>query len=205
MTQANPFAATAPAAANPFANPAAAQALVPPALPAAAPPTPPVVAAAAPSATTPDPFGTSGPDQFSDARSGFLTAKDFDGRLLLIDVTGPKGQRISKSTGQPYDYIQCDVTVLDGGPSDKVPNPGETTDVQLTGAALLPALMGKIGKGYPAQRVLGRMTSGPSRVNQAVMAYWLSEPTDPDRQLARQYLAAQRAKAQTADPFGVPA
>jgi len=191
--------------ANPFLRPGGV-ATAAPAMTASAPSIPTQASAptqAAPPAGVPDPFGTDGPDEFTDARSGFLRSADFDGRLLLIDVTGPKGQRISKTTGQPYDYIQCDVTVLDGPATDKIPGAGGTIDVQLTGAALLPGLLGKVGKGGKAQLVLGRMTSGPSRVNKDVPAYWLSEPTETDRQLARQYLAARRARAATADPFAV--
>lgn len=160
-----------------------------------------------------DPFATStvapGPndqDEF-DAPGGFVRAEHLVGCLLLITCTGPHGKRPSTTqAGKEYDWVQVDTVVLAGEPNrDKVPAgplPLKLDGMQFSGSAIVPDLRGKIGK--ERNKVLGRMIEFPSKANPRVPGYRLVEPNDEDRALARDYLARERARAATADPFAAP-
>jgi len=130
-------------------------------------------------------------DPFSDARSGFITAEDFQGRLLLVAVTGFEANRESTmNPGKTFDTIIADVTVLDGPITEMFDHiPMKIEGQYLSGSGLVPQLKGKVGKVHPSNQILGRMTQRPARVTGFKPANVLAEPTDADKVTARAYLA----------------
>lgn len=147
-------------------------------------------------------------DPFSDAQSGFIRASDYAGRLVLIEVKDLKKDLPSSEAGKSYDAIVADVHVLDGDVTEmfEMNKPYTTPDgathaaftvegSQLSGAALVPQLRGKVGKSYPHNMILGRMKTQPSkRFTRGAPAAILDPPTEADKVLARAFL-------NTRDPF----
>lgn len=202
----NPFAfdaPAAPAAAAPTMPPAAA--VAPPAAPApAAPVTPsaPATPASVPYAGGDDPFSGPAPQAPRGPR-----LRDLYGRLLLIiPIKLETGipNRLGKP-GDTQDRMTADVIVLDGGPiafggkpeamppvpHDKtatVPHKTDRQYISSTGLISQSRLaLAKRAQGQPGM-VLGRLTKGAA-TEKGEPPWLLTDPTDADKALARQYLA----------------
>jgi hypothetical protein len=117
-----------------------------------------------------------------DAPSNGVKITDYDGQLLLITPTGHE-QGISTAYG-PADAVDCTVVVLDGADA------GQSFDgVRIFQKALQGQLRPKVGTG---RMVLGRLGKGTAKPGQS--APWLlAEPTEADKQTARDHLAKQPA------------
>lgn len=140
-------------------------------------------------------------DEFDGARSAFVKMDDLEGRLLLVTPTdtGERESNLPGQTGKVYTYIVADVAALDGEITDMVDAiPFELEDFQLTGANIVGQLQPKIKRNG---KVLGRLTKKKAQQRGFSDAWVLAEPSEEDKQRARQYLAAKRAKAAQADPF----
>jgi hypothetical protein len=119
-------------------------------------------------------------DPFQRPSNDFFAAKDFHGKLVLLE-----------NIGQPYtaktdfgdsDAIDADVTVIDADGGVKV-----FTKSRVFGAALV----GTMSRALPGKPLLGRIAQGLAKSGQS--APWLlADYTDADAQLAGQYLT-QRA------------
>ncbi|MBX6386083.1 MAG: hypothetical protein IRZ07_24435 [Microbispora sp.] len=110
--------------------------------------------------------------------SGGVKITEFDGQLLLITPTAHE-KDIATSYG-PADAVSVDLVVLDGA------NAGEEhTGIRVFQRALQGQLRPKVGTG---RMVLGRLGRGTAKPGQS--APWLlSDPTESDKQIARDYLA----------------
>lgn len=142
-----------------------------------------------------DPWGnedvntpTDGDDEFDSARSDYLTVAHLDGRLVLVWALELKTE--NGSTGK-YDKIISDVVVLDGDVTeDEVALGYEQTPyvaerMHISNGAIVDKLKARVGSPRP---YLGRIASAPSKVNRQVTAYWVAEPSEGDKTLAKQYL-----------------
>lgn len=118
-----------------------------------------------------DPF-----DSATNSSGGLIT--DYSGALLLITPTEYRPE--VNTTRGPTDAVVIDFVVLDG------PRAGETATSSLVFPKVLKgALKAKIGTG---RMVLGRLGKGDAKPGQS--APWvLGEPTDQDKQTAREYLS----------------
>lgn len=127
-------------------------------------------------------------DQFDSPASG-AKITDFDGMLLLCTPTGFM-EGIATTFG-PADAVETTVDVIDGAKK------GEThSAVRVFQRALIGQLRPKIGSG---RMVLGRLGRGQAKAGQS--APWvLLDPTDADKQAARDHLARATAAA-SAPPF----
>lgn len=107
---------------------------------------------------------------------------DFDGQLLLITPTGHETD-IPTAYG-PADAVTATIAVLDGaGAGD------EHAGVRIFQKALQGQLRPKVGTG---RMVLGRLGRGIAKPGQS--APWLlADPTEADKQTARDYLARKSA------------
>lgn len=123
-------------------------------------------------------------DPFSSPATSSFSPKDIDGRLLLITP-----HEIQKDVVTDYgtsDATRADVVVLDGDGA-----PDEKSGVLIFQKALQGNLRAALGKGM----VLGRLGQGVAKKGQS--APWiLTDPTEADKVIARQYLAGQQT-----DPF----
>lgn len=132
-------------------------------------------------------------DPFNDPQSEFITAKDFVGRLLLVTPTGVETGIVSTmpgAEGKTYDRVIADVVVLDGAVTDKFDTIPCRIEAQLlSGAALVPQLTKRTSAGpVPGKMTLGRVTTRKGKFPQPAVV--LAEPTDADKNIARQYLAS---------------
>jgi hypothetical protein len=136
------------------------------------------------------------------ARSGYVTMIDLfvleegeepeagdEGRLLLIKPLST-GERESKS-GDPYTYVECDIVILDGPPTDMIPEiPQVIEGFQFAGVQLVQLLTPKIRTG---RSVLGRI--GAHKAKNFRMPGWhLSAPTDEDFAVAKAFRDKARAE-----------
>jgi hypothetical protein len=133
-------------------------------------------------------------DPFSSSGSAFINMDDLKGRTLLIRPD-EIGTRDSKTTGNPYDYVVCDVVILDGAPSDKIEDvPGLYEGIQLTGAGVVAHLKPKLNKRNAdgsrklALQVVSQVPSAKRGQNPAWVLD-LPEDMDAAAQLARDFLA----------------
>jgi hypothetical protein len=212
---ANPYATTAPATApaNPYALPtttAPAPATMPaPAAPATAPPAQFTATAPAAPVAGGDPF--SGPAA-QEARGPRV--REMYGRLILI--TPKHVEKISRKqddgSTKIVDRMTADVVILDGGPCafggqpekpggkqhDQVAQmPHRNRDMYVSAVGLISQCREALAKRQAGQpgMVLGRLMVGEARDKDSNPPYLLSEPTDADKAIARQYLS-------TIDVFG---
>jgi hypothetical protein len=132
-------------------------------------------------------------DPFGEPQSEFITAKDFVGRLVLVTPTGVETgieSTMPDSKGKTYDRVIADVVVLDGAVTDKFDViPCRLEGQLLSGAGLVPQLTKRTSAGpVPGRMTLGRF--GHRRGKWPQPAVVMSEATDADKQVARNYLAS---------------
>lgn len=134
------------------------------------------------------------PNPFTPARSGFIKAEDFDGRLVVIEVGEHKKLKSDYPNAEFFDAVVCTVHVLTGEPNDNFEKiPATLEGIQLSGSSLTPQLVHKSGKTYPANVVYGNMFKGHSdRYNRDTMR--LREPTPEETDIVT-------AWANTRNPF----
>lgn len=127
-------------------------------------------------------------DQFDSPASG-AKITDFEGMLLLCTPTSFM-EGIPTTFG-PADAVETTVAVLDGAKA------GEAhAAVRVFQKALIGQLRPKVGSG---RMILGRLGRGQAKAGQS--APWvLHDPTDADKQTARNHLARAAAAADT-PPF----
>ncbi len=126
-------------------------------------------------------------DQFNDPGVGGdnFPYADHLGALLLFDVTEHVAN-VSTKHGDK-DAVSTGIAVLDG------PHQGDTySDVLVFPRVLIGQLKGSVGG-----KVLGRLGQRPT--DKGNPAWELTTATEPDKAVARQYLAANPAPAE--DPF----
>lgn len=127
-------------------------------------------------------------DQFDSPASG-AKITDYNGMLLLLTPTAFL-EKVPTQYG-PSDCVEAEMAVLDGAKA------GEAhSAVRIFQKALMGQLRPKIGSG---RMVLGRLGTGQAKAGQS--APWvLHDPTDADKQTARNHLA-RAAAASEAPPF----
>lgn len=148
---------------------------------------------------TTDPFSTGATatdDPFDVATSEFIEPADIDGRLILA-IPYKQGQDKGHD-GNLYDYVICDMLVLDGAPTDKVPGPfpfevkGQRFQSGIV-ASLLPRVAQK-------RMTIGRVHSQPSKFK--TLSYRLVEPTPEEIAKAKPIaLEWVKRRVQATDPF----
>jgi len=117
-------------------------------------------------------------DMFDAPASGGVKITEFEGQLLLITPTAVE-KDISTAYGAA-DATTVTLVVLDGNGAGE-----EHTDVKVFQKALQGQLRPKVGTG---RMVLGRLGRGVAKPGQS--APWLlADPTEADKQVARDYLA----------------
>lgn len=127
-------------------------------------------------------------DMFDSPASG-VKITTFEGELLLVAPKEFK-EGVLTSFG-PADYVEADVTVLDG--QHKGEHHGA---VRMFQKQLIGQLRPKVGTG---RMVLGRLGRGEAKAGQS--APWvLKDPTEDDKNKARQHLDAAKA-AEDRPPF----
>lgn len=148
---------------------------------------------------TTDPFSTGATateDPFDVATSEFIGPEDIDGRLILAipyEVGTAKG-----TNGDPYDYVICDMLVLDGPATDKVPGP---FPFEVKGQRFQSGIIASL-KPRVAQRrmTIGRVHGQPSKYK--TTAYRLVEPTAEEIAKAKPIANAWiERRTQATDPF----
>lgn len=198
---------------NPFAMPetVAAQSTPVPAQQAA--PAAPVAPAAA--SYGDDPFGAPAP------RAERPRVRDIHGRLLLIvpeKVERVPNKNKDAKPGEMQNRMTADVIVLDGGPLNYGGTPEKLNGAPHNKVAQLPmrieglyisavgvvsqcrvALHNRLTGTPGVTMVVGRLLAGEAKDEKSSPPYYISEPTDDEKALARAYLAANPIKP--ADPF----
>jgi len=128
-------------------------------------------------------------DEFDDAKSAYITMDDLDGRLALIWPTGIR-ENMPGANGKPYDAVEAQYVILDGDTAELIPAiPCKVDDGLFSAGAVVNKLKPRVKAKNP-RPLLGRFDSRPSQQNKKVLAYGIAEPTDEDKAVARQYLAA---------------
>ncbi len=150
-------------------------------------------------------------DPFSSSGSAFINMDDLNGRTLLIRPDEIGSRKSKNDPDKSYDYVVCDVVILDGDTDDKIEDvPGLYEGVQLTGAGVVGHLRNKIGKRNQdgsRKLALQKVTQVPPAKRGQNPAWVLDLPDDLDAAatLARKYLESDNsilAKGVTeADPF----
>lgn len=149
---------------------------------------------------TTDPFSTGATatdDPFDVATSEFIEPADIDGRLILAipyEVGSAKG-----SNGDPYDYVICDMLVLDGPSTDKIDMSKGPFEVkgQRFQSGIIAALKPRVAQ---RRMTIGRVNSQTSKYK--TLAYRLVEPTPEEIAKAKPIaLAWQERRTQATDPF----
>lgn len=149
-----------------------------------------------------DPFSTGAvgatatDDPFDVATSEFIEPADIDGRLILAipyEVGSAKG-----TNGEPYDYVICDMLVLDGPATDKIPGPFPfEVKGQRFQSGIIAALKPRVAQ---KRMTIGRVHSQTSKYR--TLAYRLVEPTDDDIAKAKPIALSWIARrVQATDPF----
>jgi hypothetical protein len=137
-------------------------------------------------------------DPFSLARSGFVKMDDLEDRHILV-FPHEVGSRESNIKGQDgeYEYVVCDVIVLDGEVTDMIDEvPCVLEDFQLSGVSVVGVLKPKIKK---SGAVLGKLVAGISQYR--TRRWELSEPDGAILPTARQQYKAYQESSQPSDPF----
>lgn len=134
-------------------------------------------------------------DPFSDANDAFIKSEHLEGRLLLVSPYD-KGERESTlpgQTGKLYTFVETNTVVLDGEPDDMIDTvPLKLEGFQLSGSGITAQLLPKIAS---RGMVLGRLGKKPSQTKGFGDMWILQPPTESDRQVARDYLAANPVDA----------
>lgn len=119
-------------------------------------------------------------DPFSAPTAGGVKVTSFAGSLLLVTPREYK-ENVPTSFGEK-DAVAVDLVVLDGTESGE---PEEFSDVLLFQGVLIAQTKSKVGKGM----VLGRLGQRkPTKPGQSG-AWALEDPSEEDKQAARDYLA----------------
>lgn len=153
-----------------------------------------------------DPFST---PQDNPIPSEHPSAASFRGRLILIEPTKYQQDLPKKDKpGQFEDKITATVTVIDGsGPVELMPQQvpsgqfvegPEYTGVWFSQQRVVAALVNRQTK-QPLKMMLGRLTTfkgGPAREGNP---WGIEEPTEADKQVARDYLEKRNADRAAAD------
>jgi hypothetical protein len=148
-------------------------------------------------ATDVDPFAVDDEpfDDTFDLAGGaaFVKMEDLLGRLLLIKPTSI-GERESTiqgaKPGDTYEYVECDVVVLDGEPTELIESvPTVLEAFQFSGAVVVSSLKPKLRNG---KRLLGRLGQHKAKQFKTSMGWHFDPPSDVDQALARSYLASTR-------------
>lgn len=152
-------------------------------------------------------------DPFSSAREAFVKMDDVEGRLLLMTLTdsGERESNLPKAKeGDVYTWVEADVVVLDGDVTEMVDEvPMVLEAFQFSGQAVTGQLMPylkKLRAGTGNGIVLGRLGTKPNKWK--TKTWVIQEPTEDDKVIARQYLAAEqerKAKEEPKDPFAAAA
>lgn len=133
-------------------------------------------------------------DPFSKATSSFLNNDDLEGRGILVRPDELGTRKSKTKPDETYEYVVCDVVVLNGEVTDKIEDvPGLLDAIQLTGGGVVASIKGLIGKRDTEGRrklKLGRISKVKSQVRGQNDAWILGEPTDEDVTEARAYLKA---------------
>jgi hypothetical protein len=130
------------------------------------------------------------PNRPGAARPGYIRMDDLLNRLLLIKPTD-HGSRNGKEEGQgAYEYIVCDVTVMDGPTTESMSEiPSTLKDFHLSGVNIISTLKPKLKSGG---RVLGRLVQRKVQ-GYSTFIWHLDEPTLEDITNTRAYLKAKRS------------
>lgn len=122
-------------------------------------------------------------DEFATpATSSGFSPKDFNGALILFTVRGVE-TGISTVYGET-DAVKADIVILDG------PNAGDTFDDSLVFPKVLQGQL----RSRTGEKVLGRLGQGTAKPGQSA-PWMLSEATDADKKVARDWLAKAPAAA----------
>ena len=157
-----------------------------------------------------DPFDAPG----SKGAGKFPAMKQLKGRLLLIEPTRLDKQITSNlNPDKKVDRMSANVTVLDGDPITNVLDkdgdvvhefdeplaaPHTMEDMYISQTVLV----NQLRKAYKAEsKVLGRLVQLPAARPGENKAWAFEEPTDADKDIARGYLASEKAKGKD-DPWG---
>lgn len=121
-------------------------------------------------------------DPFSNpAAGGRFSAKDHNGRLLLITPTGYRES--VETTFGTKDAVEANIVVID----ERKPADSEEIDGGLLfGGVLIGQTKSRIGKGM----ILGRLEQGEAKKGQQP-PWRLADATDAEKDLARAYLASK--------------
>lgn len=149
---------------------------------------------------TTDTSATAGDDLelFDDAKEEFAAKEDLKDRLVAIFVTGRTGTRKSEADGKPYTWVETVTLVLDNGPNgdlvtDLAPETSPENPVILDG--LQWSTKGMVSRLEPrvnaknARPLRGRINSRKNAKRGFADSWSISEPTDEDKALSRQYNA----------------
>jgi hypothetical protein len=139
-------------------------------------------------------------EDFDDARSAFVKSEDLEGRLLLVQPheTGSRKSTLPGADGKEYEFVVCDVHVLDGEATDMVVAGDVLEDFQFAGVNVVGQLKPKIRRG---KKVLGRLAKKKAQQRGFSDSWILGDPTDADKAKARKYLAALAEKSKKEDLF----
>lgn len=135
-------------------------------------------------------------DPFDIATSDFIEPTDIDGRLILC-VPYETGTARGNN-GDPYDYVICDMLVLDGAATEKIPGPFPfEVKGQRFQCGIITALKPRVSQ---KRMTIGRVHSQESKYR--TLAYRLVEPTAEEIVKAKPIaLAWQARRVQATDPF----
>ena len=134
-------------------------------------------------------------DPFDGPSSTSAKITNYLGALLLITPTAYEDSLTTAFTkpGETTDAVRADLVVLDE-PKDGFPEdeeaPHEVSDILIFQGVLIGQTKAKVGKGMVLGRLIQRDPSRPG-VNGA---FALEDPTDADKEVAREYL-------KTKEPF----
>ena len=149
-------------------------------------------------------------DEPAPARSGFLRFADFFrdpddirpgeiGRLLLIKplASGERESTLQGQQGKLYPWVECDIAILDGPPSEIIEEvPFVYEGFQFSGATLTGILLPKLRTGGT---VLGRASAHKSK-GFNTLGWGLEKPTPADFEMAKAFQRTmqerERAKEQ---------
>lgn len=137
-------------------------------------------------------------DDFGLATDEFIRLEDLDGRLLLVIPLGTP--RTAKgSNGDPYSYLTCDIVVLSGRPTDKLPKvPGIYGDVRFASERCFNQIDAQRRAG---KMLLGRLDSVMSKYRTLAYGFSTKDLTNADILLARKGAAAYKASRPESNPF----
>lgn len=146
-------------------------------------------------------------DGFETATTDYVTPMDLLDRLLLVIPLRQKSMKNNR--GEEYTAVFCDIVVLSGKPSDKIPDvPTILEDVMLSAGRCVAQLTPRLPSarnGFKGRMLLGRLNGRPSQHNKQVLAFGFGEPDqDGDNQKGRVGMALYKASQEQVkgdDPF----